>query len=104
MAWAFLIAAGVFEIAATTAFRFVEGFTRLVPTLAFALTGIASLYCLNKAVADIPLGTAYAVWTGVGAAGTVLVGLAFFDEPAGTLRLAFLVVLVGAIIGLRLTA
>jgi len=104
MAWAFLIAAGVFEIAATTAFRFVDGFTRVVPTLAFVLTGIASLYCLNRAVGEIPIGTAYAVWTGVGAAGTVLVGLAFFSEPSGTLRLAFLLVLIGAIIGLRLTA
>jgi len=104
MAWLFLTAAGACEIAATTLFRYSEGMTRLVPTLAFVAVGLLSLYLLQRSISGteaIPLGTAYAVWTGIGAAGTVVVGLAFYGEPANTLRLALLAVLVGSIIGLK---
>jgi quaternary ammonium compound-resistance protein SugE len=103
-AWAALIAAGACEVAATTAFRYVEGFTRLVPTMVFFAVGLASLVLLNRAIATIPIGTAYAVWTGIGAAGTVLVGLAFHGEPATTGRLLLLMLLIGSIIGLKLVS
>ena len=104
MAWLFLLVAGACEIVATTLFRYTEGMTRLWPTAAFVTVGLVSLYFLQRSISGsdpIPLGTAYAVWTGIGAAGTVLVGVAFYGEPAGTLRLALLATLVGSIIGLK---
>jgi quaternary ammonium compound-resistance protein SugE len=102
MAWLFLFVAGLMEVCFTTALRYVEGFTRFGPTLLFVLFMVASLYCLERAARDIPLGTAYAVWTGIGAAGTVLVGALFFHEPISALRLAFLAMLIASIVGLRL--
>lgn len=104
MAWLFLMAAGVCEIIATTLFRYTDGMTRLSPTLGFLAVGFLSLYLLQRSISGadaIPLGTAYAVWTGIGAAGTVLVGVSFYGEPAGALRLGLLALLVGSIIGLK---
>jgi quaternary ammonium compound-resistance protein SugE len=66
--------------------------------------GTLSLVCLQRSLTGIPLGTAYAVWTGIGAAGTALLGLAYFDEPAGTLRFVFLALLIGSILGLKLVS
>jgi len=63
-----------------------------------------SLYCLNRSLAAIPLGTAYAVWTGIGAAGTALIGIAFYAEPAATARLVLLTILIGSIVGLKLVS
>jgi quaternary ammonium compound-resistance protein SugE len=102
MAWLILLAAGGFEVAATTAFRYTENFTRLWPTVVFALTAVASMLLLQRSLSGIPLGTAYAVWTGIGAAGTTLIGLWLFQEPATTMRLVLLCVLIGSIIGLKL--
>jgi len=105
--WISLLVAGAFEIIATTLFRYTDGLSRIAPTAAFAVAGIASLYLLNRAITGanaIPLGTAYAVWTGIGAAGTALIGLAFYSEPATTLRLVFLVLLIGSIAGLKLVS
>jgi len=107
ISWTFLLVAGAFEIIATTLFRYTEGLTRIAPTLGFVAVGIASLYCLNRSISGegaIPLGTAYAVWTGIGAAGTALIGLAFYNEPATTLRLVFLTMLIGGIVGLKFAA
>lgn len=102
MAWTFLLLAGAFEIIATTLYRYTEGLTRVLPTIGLVLTGIASLYCLQRSIAEIPLGTAYAVWTGVGAAGTAILGIAFYNEPATFLHAIFLTALVAAIVGLNL--
>ena len=102
MAWLTLILAGLFEVGFTTAMRYTAGFTRLLPTAIFLAFALASFYLLTKASETIPLGTAYAVWTGIGAAGTVLIGLMWFGEPASALRLAFLALLIGAIVGLKL--
>ncbi len=105
--WTCLLTAGAFEIVATTLFRYTDGLTRLWPTTWFALAGIVSFYLLSRAITGpgaIPLGTAYAVWTGIGAAGTALIGLMFYDEPATTLRLVFLFLLIASIIGLKLFA
>jgi len=104
MAWIILFFAGLFEIGFTTAMRYTAGFTRPVPTLAFLVFAGASFYLLTKAAESIPLGTAYGVWTGIGAAGTVLIGIFYFGEPATTLRLVFLVLLIGSIVGLKLVS
>jgi quaternary ammonium compound-resistance protein SugE len=104
MAWALLILGGLFEVGFTTSLRFVEGFRNWPWTLAFLVSVTASMTLLERAARDIPMGTAYAVWGGIGAIGTVLVGMAFFDEPTTTVRLLLILVVVGAIAGLKLTA
>ncbi len=102
MAWTYLLCAGACEIIATTLFRYTEGFTRLVPTVAFFSIGIFSFYLLNKSLSGIPLGTAYAVWTGIGASGTALIGIAFYNESANIMRIVCLMMLIAGIIGLKL--
>ena len=103
MAWMFLLAAGALEIAATTAFRFSGGLSpsRLGFTVTFfALAGL-SLYCLNRSLEGVPLGTAYAVWTGIGAAGTAILGVWAFGEVATPQRMVLLLGLVACIAGLK---
>jgi quaternary ammonium compound-resistance protein SugE len=99
-----LLIAGLFEIGFTTAMRLSDGFSKLWPTLLFAVFAALSFACLQKAVREIPLGTAYAVWTGVGAAGTLLVGVVAFSEPLTLSRMLLLAILLGSIIGLKLLA
>jgi quaternary ammonium compound-resistance protein SugE len=101
MSWLFLLLAGLLEIGFTTAMRYIDGW-KPWPILAFIAAATLSFLCLQLAIRTIPLGTAYAVWTGIGAAGTALIGMAFYNEPTTTLRLVFLAVLIGAIIGLKL--
>ncbi|MGD9670901.1 MAG: multidrug efflux SMR transporter [Hyphomicrobiaceae bacterium] len=104
ISWILLFSAGMLEVATTTVFRFTDGLTRVVPTVTFFALGIASFYLLYKSLAAIPLGTAYAVWTGIGAAGTALIGILFYAEPATTVRLVLLSLLIGSIMGLKLIA
>ena len=104
MAWFWLILGGLFEIGFTTALRFVEGFRNLPWTLAFLASVTLSMGLLEYAARTIPMGTAYAVWGGIGAIGTVMVGMLWFGEPATTMRMLLILVIVGAIAGLRLTA
>ena len=104
MAWFWLILGGFFEIGFTTSLRFVDGFRNLPWTLAFLVSVAISMGLLELAARQIPMGTAYAVWGGIGAVGTVLVGIIWFDEPATTVRLLLILAIVGAIAGLRLTA
>ena len=104
MAWFVLILAGLFEIGFTTSMRYTEGFTRPLPTAIFVVFAVLSFYLLTKASEAIPLGTSYAVWTGIGAAGTVVAGIFYFGEPATALRLLFLATLIGSIIGLKLVS
>lgn len=104
MAWIYLITAGLLEIGFTTAMRFSEGFTRLAPTLIFIALGALSFYCLGRAITVIPLGTAYAVWTGIGAAGTAILGILYFQEPMAFWRVFFITTLIGSIIGLKLVS
>jgi quaternary ammonium compound-resistance protein SugE len=101
LSWLWLLLAGSLEVATTTVFRYSDGLTRIVPTVAFFVLGLASFYFLFKSLAGIPLGTAYAVWTGIGAAGTALIGIAFYAEPATTARLVLLTLLIGSIVGLK---
>ena len=104
MAWAFLILGGFFEVGFTTALRFVDGFRNLPWTLAFLISVAISMGLLEYAARTIPMGTAYAVWGGIGALGTVIVGMAFFNEPSTTVRVLLILALVACIAGLRLTA
>jgi quaternary ammonium compound-resistance protein SugE len=104
MAWIYLLAGGIFEVCATTALRYATNWTAYRAIAALLVFGTLSLICLQKSLAGIPLGTAYAVWTGIGAAGTALLGFAYFNEPASTLRLVFLTLLIGSILGLKLVS
>ncbi len=101
MAWVYLFAAGLCEVVCTTIFRYTDGLTRIVPTVSFFALGLFSFYLLYKSLTDIPFGTAYGVWTGIGAAGTVIIGILVYDEPATAARLAFLTLLIGSIVGLK---
>jgi len=104
MAWFWLILGGLFEIGFTTSLRFVDGFRNLPWTLAFLASVTVSMALLELAARQIAMGTAYAVWGGIGAVGTVLVGMIWFDEPATTIRLLLILAIVAAIAALRLTA
>jgi quaternary ammonium compound-resistance protein SugE len=101
MAWAYLILAGLLEIGWASSLKQVEGFTRLWPTVFFFFCLVASLLLLARAARELPIGTAYAVWTGIGAAGTVLVGILVYKEPATALRMVCLTALIASIVGLR---
>ncbi|MEA2999077.1 MAG: quaternary ammonium compound-resistance protein SugE [Sphingomonadales bacterium] len=104
MAWLLLIVGGLFEVGFTTCLRFVDGFRNLPWTLGFLASVAVSMGLLELASRTIPMGTAYAIWGGIGAAGTVIVGLWFFGEPATSIRMLLLVALIGCIVGLRLSA
>ena len=104
MPWILLIIGGLFEVGFTTALRFVDGFRNLPWTLAFLGSVTVSMGLLEVAARTIPMGTAYAVWGGIGAVGTVIVGMALFDEPTTTIRLLLILAIVAAIAALKLTA
>jgi quaternary ammonium compound-resistance protein SugE len=104
MAWILLIIGGLFEVGFTTCLRFVEGFRNVPWTLGFLASVTLSMGLLEAASRSIPMGTAYAVWGGIGALGTVLVGIFWFGEPATTVRLLLILGVVGCIAGLKLTA
>lgn len=104
MSWILLLLAGLFEIGWAAGLKYTEGFTRLWPTLGTALSMLLSLGLLGLALRTLPLGTAYAVWTGVGTVGTAILGIALFAEPAGAVRLACIGLIVAGIVGLKLAA
>ena len=103
MPWVWLIVSGVFEVGFTTSLRFVDGFRNLPWTLTFLASVAVSMGLLEVASRSIPMGTAYAVWGGIGAVGTVVVGMLWFHEPATTIRLLLILAIVAAIAALRLT-
>lgn len=102
MAWLILVLAGLFEIGFTLSLKYSENFTQLWPSVSFLICAGLSFGLLTRAIKEIPLGTAYAVWTSIGAVGTALMGIVLFDEPASAGRLALLLVMVGAVVGLKL--
>jgi len=104
MAWFWLILGGLFEVGFTSSLRFVEGFRNLPWTLAFLVSVGLSMALLEVAARTIPMGTAYAVWTGIGAIGTVAVGMLWFGEPATTIRMLLILGIIACIAGLKLTA
>jgi quaternary ammonium compound-resistance protein SugE len=104
MPWLWLIVGGLFEVGFTTSLRFVDNFRNLPWTLAFLASVAVSMVLLEIASRSIAMGTAYAVWGGIGAVGTVIVGIVWFHEPAGTIRLLLILAIVAAIAALRATA
>jgi quaternary ammonium compound-resistance protein SugE len=104
MAWVWLIIGGLFEVGFTTCLRFVDGFRNLPWTIGFLVSVTLSMGLLEYASRSIPMGTAYAVWGGIGAIGTVAVGILWFGEPATTVRMLLILGIVACIAGLKLTA
>ena len=102
MAWVILVVAGIFEIGWALGLKYTEGFTRLWPTIWTALSLIISMGLLGMAVRDLPLGTAYAIWTGIGTVGTAILGMILFREPATAARLLCIGLIVSGIVGLKL--
>ena len=104
MAWLYLIVAGLFEIGFALGLKFSEGFTRLWPTLGMAASGGVSFYLLSVAMRTLPVGTAYAVWTGIGAAGTAILGILLLKESGDIFRVISITLIVAGVIGLRLSS
>jgi quaternary ammonium compound-resistance protein SugE len=104
MAWIWLLLGGLGEVGFTTCLRFVDGFRNIGWTLGFLASVTLSMGLLELASRSIPMGTAYAVWGGIGALGTVAVGILFFEEPLGAARLLLIFGLIGCIAGLKLVS
>ncbi len=102
MAWTILIIAGFLETAWAVGLKYTDGFTRPAPTIATVAAMIASMALLGLAVRTLPIGTAYAVWTGIGTVGAALFGIFAFGESASAARLACLILIVAGIVGLKL--
>lgn len=104
MAWVYLLIAGVFEVVWAMGLKYSHGFTKLYPSLITLGGMVISFYFLSLAVRSLPIGTAYAIWTGIGALGTVLLGIFLFHEPVNVLRIVFLCLILAGILGLKLTS
>ena len=103
MAWFFLLLAGLFEIFFTIALKLSYGFTRLIPSIVTIVFIFLSFFCVSQAMKTISIGTAYAVWAGIGAAGTVICGIVFFGDSYHFVRLISLTLIIIGIFGLKLT-
>jgi quaternary ammonium compound-resistance protein SugE len=104
MAWVILVIAGLLETAWALLLKQSAGFTRPGPTIGFVVTLVLSMVLLAQALKTLPVGTAYAVWVGIGAAGTAIIGMIWLGEPRDTLKLISLVLLIAGVIGLRLSS
>ena len=104
MAWVFLFIAGLLEMVWAVLLKQSEGFTRPVPTIGFFISLLLSMFLLAQSLRTLPVGTAYAVWTGIGAAGTAIVGMLWLGESREVLKLVSLVLLIAGILGLRVTS
>jgi len=104
MAWGILLLAGLLEVTWAVGLKYTDGFTRLWPSVGTALAVVGSMGLLGIALRDLPLGTAYAVWTGIGTVGTAIAGIVMFGEPATVARLVCIALIVVGILGLKLIA
>jgi quaternary ammonium compound-resistance protein SugE len=102
MAWALLVAAGILEIGWAIGLKYSEGFTRLWPSIWTIAAIVLSLYLLSIAARTLPIGTAYAVWVGIGAAGAMVLGMALLGEPRTVARIACIGLIVAGVVGLKL--
>jgi quaternary ammonium compound-resistance protein SugE len=102
-AWVYLIVAAFFETGWAIGLEYSEGFTELVPSIATIISMAISVVLLAKAVQSLPIGTAYAVWTGIGAAATAILGIVLFDESSAVARLGFIGLIVVGVVGLEIT-
>ena len=103
MAWVYLLIAGILETVFAVSLKYSEGFTRLWPTVSFAIASVASFFFLSQALRTLPVGIAYAVWTGIGAAGTAIAGMILLGESREVMKLVSLLFLLGGVVGLRLS-
>ncbi|SEL73518.1 quaternary ammonium compound-resistance protein SugE [Variovorax sp. YR750] len=104
MAWIVLFIAGLLEMGWAIGLKYTEGFTRLWPSIGTAISMVLSVVLLGWAMRTLPVGTAYAVWTGIGAVGTVALGIVLFDEPANAARLVCVGLIIAGILGLKFTS
>lgn len=104
MKWVLLVIAGLLEVAWAVGLKYSHGFTKLVPSVLTVIGMIASFYFLSLALKNLPLGTAYAIWTGIGAVGTVALGIMLFKEPADMIRLICIGLILTGIIGLKMSS
>lgn len=104
MAWVYLTAAGLLEIIWAIGLKYTEGFTKLGPTAITVAAMVASVTLLGIALRDLPVGTGYAIWTGIGTVGTAVLGIVIFHEPATALRLASIGLIIAGIVGLKLVS
>jgi quaternary ammonium compound-resistance protein SugE len=104
MAWTYVFVASGFEIVFALGLKYTEGFTRLGPSVLTVAAGVASFLILSQALKTLPVGTAYAMWTGIGAVGTAILGILLFHKPEDVTRLACIGLIIGGIVGLRLTS
>ena len=104
MSWVYLLVAGLLEIVWAIGLKYTEGFTRLIPSVITLAAMVVSVWFLALALKTIPVGTGYAVWTGIGAVGTAILGIVLFAEPATAARLISIGLIVAGIIGLKLVS
>jgi len=104
MSWSILLVAGLFEIGWAIGLKYTEGFSRLWPTVGTLGAMVVSVLLLGIAMRELPVGTAYAVWTGVGATGTAVMGICLFGDPASAARLACLAMIAAGIVGLKIVS
>ena len=104
MAWIYLLIAGLFEVGWAIGLKYTEGFSRLLPSVLTAGAMIVSLVMLAQALKTIPIGTGYAVWTGIGAAGTAIIGMALLGESRETARILCIMLIMAGVVGLRLVS
>lgn len=104
MSWVYLFIAGLFEVAWAIGLKYTEGFTRLVPTVLTIACILISLGLLGMALKTLPVGTAYAIWTGIGSVGTAALGIYLFGDPATVMRLSCIGLIVAGIVGLKLVS
>lgn len=102
MEWLYLVIAGTFEVGWAIGLKYSQGFTKTLPSIATIMGMVASFYFLSLSVKSLPIGTAYAIWTGIGTIGTVLLGIVLFKEPINIMRIVCIAVIVSGIIGLKL--
>jgi quaternary ammonium compound-resistance protein SugE len=102
--WLYLVVAGVMEVIWAIGLKYTDGFSKLGPSVFTILTMIGSFFCLSQAVRTIPIGAGYAIWTGIGAAGTAILGVVLFAEPVTPTRVACLVLILAGVLGLKLAS
>lgn len=102
MEWIYLLIAGVFEVAWAMGLKYSEGFSKILPSILTILGMVASFYFLSLSLKSLPIGTAYAIWTGIGTTGTVLLGIILFREPVSIMRVVCIVFIICGIAGLKL--
>ncbi len=104
MAWTYLVVAGLLEVGWAVGLKYTQGFTKLWPSVGTVAAMAASFLLLSRALKTIPVGTGYAVWTGIGAAGTVIIGMAFLGEPPEVGRIVCVLLIIAGIVGLKLVS